>query len=82
MDLNARPKRNLWDIFHCCHNNSALSNDEENDENNTLPTKFSATDNYAFTPIKFLNVKMMDAMSPSAVDDLNTPSTVAIAGEW
>jgi hypothetical protein len=81
MDLNARPKRNFWEIFHCCHKNSAQSNDEENDENTTttLPTKFAATDNYAFTPMKCLNTDVM--ISPSAADKPHTPSTVVISGE-
>jgi len=72
MDLNARPTRNFWDIFHCCRN----IGEGENDEN---PTKFSATNNYAFTPMKFLDTKGTDMMNPSAADSVNTPTTVATA---
>lgn len=82
MDLNARPTRNnFWHILQCCRNTQS-NDDEENDEN-INPTKMSATDNYAFTPIKlFLNTKIMDAMSPSVADNNpETPSTVAVAGE-
>jgi hypothetical protein len=72
MDLNARPTRNFWDIFHCCRN----IGEGENDEN---PTKFSATNNYAF--MKFLDTKGTDMMNPSAADSVDTPTTVATAGE-
>lgn len=70
MDLNARPTRNFWDIFHCCRN----IGEGENDEN---PTKFSATNNYAF--MKFLDTKGTDMMNTSAADSVNTPTTVATA---
>jgi len=70
MDLNARPTRNFWDIFHCCR----TIGEGENDEN---PTKFSATNNYAF--MKFLDTKGTDMMNTSAADSVNTPTTVATA---
>ncbi len=73
MDLNARPTRNFWDIFRCCQNGAS----GEDDENSA---KCSTTDNYAFTPVKLSGMK--DVTNPSAVDGLNTPTTVATAGEY
>lgn len=78
MDLTARRPLKLWDIFHCCHN-AKDSNDEDNghyeDEHNiSLNKPASAKENYAFTPMKFLNC--VDQPTLSSADSPHTQNTV------
>ena len=80
MDLTARPTRTFcWDIFHCCHN-AKDSNDEDNDSgehNISLNKPASARENYAFTPMKFLNTKILDVDQPTlSADSPHTQNTV------
>lgn len=79
MDLTARPTRTFcWDIFHCC--NGKDSNDEDNDSgehNISLNKPASARENYAFTPMKFLNTKILGADQPTlSADSPHTQNTV------
>lgn len=82
MDLTARRPLQLWDIFHCCHNGKQ-SNDEDNDhyadgEHNTdLNKPASARENYAFTPMKFLNTQVLGVDQPTlSADSPHTQNTV------
>lgn len=83
MDLTARRPLKLWDIFHCCHNDNAKdSNDEDNDHyqdehNISLNKPASARENYAFTPMKFLNTKVLGVDQPTlSADSPHTQNTV------
>ena len=79
MDLTARRPLKLWDIFHCCHI-AKDSNDEDNDSgehNISLNKPASARENYAFTPMKFLNTKVLGVDEPTlSADSPHTQNTV------